>query len=502
MKVGRIWTYCKKNVRIEVLIFGVVFMIYAFLGLCISYKMIDTNIFFGADNRRAFEDLACIKVNHYRTTVHPLFPLLAETITLFVNGIVNRSEMAVILIEAFCGALSVSLFYSILKRTNTEYLIRVLFTLIYGFSFSMLIFSTVPETFILSAVGLLGFWYFVILISGSDDQFTKKECFLLIFFGIVCFGITLTNYIFYMVGLIYLLLCRYDIKKGIKFFLKINIINVIIIVILCRFQQFIWNDCPLFWPGIIDGICGRGYKETAYMNWSFTFPKTVVWVKQIAFTPLLSSDVNLQNPGEDYHPILFSEYAPSMKLLLLVFYIFLTGCIIFNLIKQIKRFHLTKNGYMIALLIAYTGNLVLHYIYGYNECFIYSPHYLFYYLLISGISLKYVGNQKIKKIIMLGLLFFVVIEVVNNLSCFFQTANLALSTMDSSVGLIHAAKGAILCGSLLFVAFVGWMYRCRKGKVQVASSQNVEQQIQCFCKVIKIYVAVIIITGLFIAFNF
>lgn len=502
MKVREIWTYCKKNISIEVLIFGVAFVIYVFLGLCISYKMIDTNIFFGADNRRAFEDLTCIKVNHYRTTVHPLFPLLTETITLFVNGMVNRSEMSVILIESFCGALVVSLFYSILKRTNTEYLIRVLFMLIYGFSFSMLIFSTVPESFIFSAVGLLGFWYFISLISGSNDKFTKKECFLLIFFGIVCFGTTLTNYIFYMVGLIYLLLCRYDIKKGVKFFFNINIINVVLVVILCKFQQFIWNDCPLFWTGIIDGICGRGYDEVMWMNWLITFPKTMAWVKQIAFTPLLSSDVGLQNPGEDYHPVLFYEYTSFMKLLLFVFYILLVGCIIYYLIKRLKRFNMAKDGYMIALLVAYVGNLVLHYIYGYNECFIYSPHYLFYFLLVSGISLENVGNRKIKKAIVLGLLFFVVIEVVNNLSCFFQTANLALSTMNSSIGLIHAAKGAVLCGSFLLVAFAGGIYRCRKGKVQLALSQNEKLQIQWFCKGIEIYGIVVFITGLFIAFNY
>lgn len=502
MELERFWMYCKKNIGIPVLIFGTAFMIYIFLGICISYKMIDTNIFFGADNVRVFEDLTCIKGDHYRTKVHPLFLLLAETVTLFFNGIVNYPEMSVILLEAFCGAMSVSLFYSILKRMNTDYLIRSLFTFIYGFSFSILIFSTVPETFIFSSVGLIGFWYFLVLISGGNDSLSNKEFILLVFFGIICFGFTLTNYTFYIVGMIYLLLCRYEKKEAVKLFFKINIINVIIIIVLCGFQRFIWTDCPFFWTSIIEGICGHGYEETQYMDWSFTFSKTVTWIKQIAFAPLLSSDVYLRNPKENYHPILFSDYALPVKLLLVSFYLLSVGCIFFALIKRLKKFDLKKDGYMIAFLVSYVGNLVLHYFYGYNECFMYSPHYLFYFLIIFGISLESIVNKKVKKNITLGLLLFCVVEFINNLSYFFKTAHLALSTVNSSILLTYATKGAALCGNILLFVSIWWIYRNWKEEVQLISDQNMEKHIQWLCKGIKIYGAIVIITGLFIAFNF
>lgn len=43
-----------KNLKI----FSVFFLLYVFLGLCISYTVnFETNIFFGADNARAFLDL-------------------------------------------------------------------------------------------------------------------------------------------------------------------------------------------------------------------------------------------------------------------------------------------------------------------------------------------------------------------------------------------------------------------------------------------------------------
>lgn len=317
MKLNHFCMYFKKNISIPVLIFGIAFVIYIFLGICISYKMIDTNIFFGADNARVFEDLACIRGNHYRTKVHPLFLLLAETVILFLDGIINYPEMSVILLEAFCGAISVSLFYSILERMNTGCLIRGLFTFIYSSSFSMLIFSTVPETFIFSSLGMISFWYFLVLISERNDCLSNKEFILLMFFGIISFGFTLTNYIFYIVGMIHLLLCRYEKKEAVKIFFKINIVNIISIIILCGFQRFVWTDCPFFWTSIIDGLCGYGYEETQYMDWSFTFPKTMTWIKQIAFAPLLSSDMYLRNPNENYHPILFSGYALPVKLSML-----------------------------------------------------------------------------------------------------------------------------------------------------------------------------------------
>lgn len=500
--MNRFQMYCKKNMSITVLIFAIAFIVYIFLGLCISYKMIDTNMFFGADNARVFFDLTCVKCDHYRTKVHPLFPLLAETVTLFLDGTVNHAEMSVILLEAFCGAMSVSMFYSILKRNNSEYLVRSLFTFIYGFSFSILIFSTVPETFIFSNMGLISFWYFLVLISDCEGNLSKKEYFLLIFFGIACFGVTLTNYIFYMVGMIYLLLCRYERKEIVKLFFKINAVTIVIIIVLCLFQRFIWVDCPLFWTSIIDGFGGRGYEEIQYMNWSFTFPKTVTWIKQIAFTPLLSSDIYIQNSGENYHPILFSEYALPVKLLLVIFYILLIGCVFFSLIKRLNKFDLIKDGYMVAILISYIGNIVLHYIYGYSECFIYSPHYLFYFLLISGISLKSIVNRKIKKNITLGLIFFAIVEIINNFRCFFQTAHLALSTMNYSIILIHAVKGAALCGGILLF-FAAWCV-CQnwKDEVQFISDQSADKHIQWLYIGIKIYGMIVVVTGLFIAFNF
>ena len=148
--------------------FAFLFSFYIFLGICISYPITyDTdNIFFSADNRRAFFDMVNITGSHYRIKVHPELLILVQAPTLLLNGFVNHHRMTVIVMEAFCGTLSGYIFYEILKCRKIEVHIRKLVTAIYVFSFSNIIFSTVPETFIFANLGLISYWY----VSASKDD--------------------------------------------------------------------------------------------------------------------------------------------------------------------------------------------------------------------------------------------------------------------------------------------------------------------------------------------
>lgn len=163
-------------------IFCSAFLLYLFLGMCLSYyTAFDTNMFFGADNARVFQDLTNITGEHYRVSVHPLLIFLTETIILLIDGVVNRPMMSVILVEAFCGGLSVCLFDAILGQKQVDRKIRNLYAFLYAFSFSNMIFSTVPETFIFAALGLLLFWRFAAGAGEIQGDFSGKEIFLLVF---------------------------------------------------------------------------------------------------------------------------------------------------------------------------------------------------------------------------------------------------------------------------------------------------------------------------------
>lgn len=488
--------HVRKRLGTPFLIFFSAFVMYVFLGLCLSYEVVFKNMFFGADNSRAFLDLTAIDYSHYRTKVHPLFPLFAETITLLVNGGVNRPTMSVILVESFCGALTLSLFWSTLKCKDVSPLVRGAFTFLFGASFSMMIFTTVPETFVFAALGLMSFWYLIVLLSDPGGPLSRNEEFLLICGGVACFGITLTNYISYLIGLTYLLLCRLDVKSAVKKFLTVNAMNALVIAALCKFQQFVWRQIPPFWDSIVAGLRGAKYEEFKYMNWSVNWDKTVTWLKQCVLYPLLSPDLYLSNPD-----VSFAGYPLWAKLALIVFLLIVGGCMLLYVYRMAKGFNFVEHGYILGLILALMGNLILHYIYGTKEAFMYSPHFLFLFLLAAAITLDRVENRNAKTGIIGGLLIFCAVLAGNNLWRYFQTVQLAMSTVGGSVFLVKAVKGTIMCGGLLFLGIVWWLYANRKKSFSVLPGGNPNAIVQKFARGIKVYLAIVFVVGLMIAYN-
>lgn len=487
-------------------LFCVFFLAYVFLGLCISWqRAFNTNIFFGADNARAFEDLTLIDMDspsgHYRIAVHPLFLLLAQTPVLLVDGVVNRPEMSVILVEACCGALSVCLFDGVLGRKGVERRLRTAFTLIYGSSFSMVIFSTVPETFAFAALGLVSFWYFLAVAGGKKGPLSGREKLLAVFFGVVSFGVTLTNYVFYLVGLVYLLLLRYRPRSGAKEFIKLNVFNGAAVVAGCLYQRFVWREAPLFWSSIIDALwAGQPYEETRYMNWECSLEKTVLWLKEMVLRPLLSPDIYLHT-SESYY-LWFSGYRAALKALLVSFWMMVAVCLAFYLARRFRdRFDQEQDGYLLGLLAAYAGNLILHYIYGIGGGFIYSPHHLFYILLAAPLALeRSAAPARFRRVLVSGLLVFWVVEVLNNLSRFFQSAQAALGAVGSSVNMTHSVKGTVMCGVFLLAALLCWD-RLRSRSDTLPQKRDTELAVCGLWNSVLVYSAAVLVTSLFVAFN-
>lgn len=485
-------------------IFCSAFLLYLFLGMCLSYyTAFDTNMFFGADNARVFQDLTNITGEHYRVSVHPLLIFLTETIILLIDGVVNRPMMSVILVEAFCGGLSVCLFDAILGQKKVDRKIRNLYAFLYAFSFSNMIFSTVPETFIFAALGLLLFWRFAAGAGEIQGDFSGKEIFLLIFFGVVCIGVTLTNYVFYIVGLLYVLSCRYNCKNAAKMFLKINSLNAVSVIIACLYQKFVWKQCPLFWTSILDALSGRAaYSEISYMNWSFGLEKMMQWVRETIFHPLLSAGMDLIDPGAEYHPILFVGYSLPIQILLLLFCGAMAASLGGWLIKRCVRFHWVKDGYVFCLLLCWGGNLILHSIYGADEAFMYSPHFLFYILLALAFAVNDIKNPAVKRMFIPALGIFCTIEAINNLNGFFRTARIALSTVNAYPDICKALKGSILCGILLLSGILfGSVLRSRERKRKDLSNRP-ENYADALYGAIKVYSTAVLIVSLFLAFNY
>lgn len=501
-------------------VFCVFFLVYVFLGLCIFwqhiFKITECNVFF-SDNGRAFLDMTQIedpRLHHCRIATHPLFLLLVQTVVLLVDGVVNGPTMSVILVEACCGALSVCLFDGVLGRRGVERRLRTAFTLIYGCSFTMMLYSSISETFLFGGLSLLSFWYFLAAAGREKGPLSGREKLLAVFFGVVSAGVTLTNYVFYLVGLVWLLLLRYGPRSGAREFFKLNVFNSAAVIAGCLYQRFVWTEAPLFWSGMIDALrTGQSYGETQYMNWSFSLRKTGMWLSEMLLKPLMASDVFLgeytlayTESDEVYYAISFTdtwgEWALLLKAALFLFWAAAAACLLFWLAGRLKdRFDLERDGYLLSLLAAFAGNMALHYIYSASEAFIYSPHYLFYILLAAPLALeRNAAPARFRRVLVPGLLAFWVIEVLNNLSRFFKSAQLALGAVGSAVNMTHSVKGTVMCGAFLLAALLCWE-RLRPRSGAPSREEGAELTVRRLRGFVMAYGAAVLVTSLFIAFN-
>ncbi len=489
-----------KSIYKYIYLFVFFLAIYLFLGILLSYKeSFPYDLLFSADTPRAVGDLTEILGNHYRIKVHPLFLILTQTITLVVNGIANEPSLAIILEQAFCGSISVCFLYAILKRLNISKLLRIICSFIYGFSFSLLLFSTTPETFIFAGLGLISYWYIVTCLTQHKGKLSIKEKFLLIFFGIVSFGITLTNYITYFIGLILVLICRYNLKKEFKKIIKdlfiINIFNVVGIIILCLFQAFVWTNSPIFITSIIDGLRGtEKYEEVKYMSLVFSNAKNLVWIKQIFFYPLLCP--SLVNTDK---LIIFDTYnlpifiKAFFALLLLSTFILL----LLYITKKIKEKDKYNLFYILFVAITITCNLILHYFYSYDVGFIYAVHFSFLYIILLAMIINNIKTKKLKTTCYILLIVLTIFEIINNLYRYYEMLNISMSMLNSSYSIMKAMKCIIF---VIPLSILICLILDKKNKSDLYASDN--KIIDFFVKNILIYLSIILVVGLFIAFNF
>lgn len=433
------------------ILFIIFLTLYLFCGMRLTYSHVFTdNIYFGADNYRVYQDLSVINCWHYRLRLHPLFLILCQGPALIITGITNYSPLTVIILEAFAGSMSVVFLNKILEVLKIERAVRGITTVLFGFSFSNLIFSSISESFMFACAVLTGFWYFILIMSGREGKINKEEAFVLSFFGLAAFGITITNYIWYIIGIGYLVRCRYKNGRRKSFFqlIRINVTNVILLAVLNLIQHIVWRRVPLFWQGLSE----QWDSEVRYMLHEFTWDRLTVWVKQTMIYPLFSPDAAcFENKNAGYWWIGFLSFSNVMKIIVVVFFAIIILCMMIGTTsKNLDR------RYCFVIMSAYAGNLILHFIYGTYEAYIYSPHFLFYFIILLSVLINRCRHSKCYCVICIGLSVISIAELVNNLSAVLKTANISYSIEGNPVSLGYVILLTIAT-SFIFVLVYVWL---------------------------------------------
>ena len=142
--------------------------------------------------------MTIVKYNHYRTLVHPLFVLLIQTPTQILNFIISDSILCALFIQSFFSAISVCLLNYILSKLKIEKKIRIIFTIIFAVSFTQVLFNMTIETYMFATTFLLLMFAFVL--NKIDSELHNFDLIILVILGILSLGITITNYLQFIIA--------------------------------------------------------------------------------------------------------------------------------------------------------------------------------------------------------------------------------------------------------------------------------------------------------------
>lgn len=396
----------KRSNKKSRLIFLMFFIFYIIIGVQLSYNynlITKLDFIFGSDTFRVARDMTDIFGNHDRLSVHPLFVLLLQPIYFILSGITQDKALALILISSTVSAISVAVMYKIFELFSKSEKSSFWLSICYGLTFSTIIFTANIEVYNIAAMGLILLWYFII--AKIKGEWNKSDFLILVALGIFSLSITITNFAIFLIGCLTLL-----IAKKIKFS-KLVLVNVIVIslfLILYLFQFCVWRNTPLV-PNLNTIISN----ETKFMNWQIGKDNFKNVIKNDIYNSIISTKLYvgiLENTNIQI--IQFQTIDIINKIVITAF----LGFIAIFTIKNFKK-NLPIN---IGIILCLAFNVVLHLIYGNNECFLYSQHFVYLIFLLFGINCLCEENKRIKLSTLIFTILLFLFEVILNGRSFLQ----------------------------------------------------------------------------------
>ena len=362
-------------------IFLACFIGYFTIGLIVSYYLntvTSWSVFFGFDTPRVFFDLTWRDTFHGRVTVHPLFVLLGQPLTIIINILFNNYVISCLFLEAILGSVSVILLYKCFQKLKINKLITNLLIVIFAFSWSQIAFTAAVETYIFAQFYLLLMWYFVI--TKMDQKLMLKDYGILVLLGVGSIAITLTNFMQFIIATFFLILCNKNIKKSFFKYCATGAMVILVAFFLAAVQNKIWPTAPNFLIQNIKDFATHSSEETIYMSRTINAQSFLNF-----FQACFGQNFHVYNlmifEGLNFKPSIVTD----------VFALVITALfLISNIYFMIKtKFAWQKHKIYYALIVTFLGNLALHLIYGNTGVYLYLAHFAFIILLLWGYILNY-----------------------------------------------------------------------------------------------------------------
>lgn len=454
-----------KKICQNLLLFFILMLLFFLIGVFfIDYYTIKYgSSILGMDIFRAVDDMVVFNSDHYRTSVHPLFVILINPFGNILNLIIKNKNISSIIITSAIGSLNVLILKKYFEKLEISIKLKVIIILIYLFSTTTLIYSSIPESFVFGTFTLL-LSHLVFSKIEEEKDFSDKNKFnkFFLYYGItmiLCFGITITNYIpslILLIGILLKLNKRYSKLKvgGIIILLTLSIVTLGNI-----FQKEIYKTSRLYFmpssiinefnfinigdePSFVflkrkifenkflsqqvfnqdhlnklDKLALDSNKKNLKLNKLESLIKNQVFYSLISPTPEVEKDRYIVFNVNSY-----KTYSIREKSVLFCWCLFLIMSLIFTIKDRIYK------NYFILCCIFF--NFILHSLYGVNENFLYSAHIFFLFILLFANSVKNIKKFFYNENIITILCLFILINIIyNNISFIFRVKELLLTSI-------------------------------------------------------------------------
>ena len=227
------------------------------------------------------------------------------------------------------------------------------------------------------------------------------------------------------------------------YFSLLNVVNAMLVLLLSKVQQIAWKGDTPFFPETLTFLNGttEKYEETLYMDFSVSLQKIENEFIQTWIHPFFGGEIE-QIQNQDYVWIGFSKIPVYVWVVCICLFALVFFAAILAFIKKNHRFEIT------VLSLVWVYNLCLHFIYGSNEAFMYTPHFFFIPFIIISIGF----SEKEHSLLGVVLVLIGLLEMVSNLITYRKLISMIVCMLGTTVYTVKVVfANSLVLGFFLFV---------------------------------------------------
>ncbi|MGZ9586640.1 DUF6080 domain-containing protein [Paenibacillus marinisediminis] len=352
--------------------------------------------------------------------IHPLYNFISAPLNYLSLHTVGN--LLFLLLQSAMNALSTIILFLIIRRSETNRTLSILFSVWFGVSSYTLFTSLVPDSY--------PYAQFFIILSAAYLQKSRDTGHFSTIPGasltLINFGITSTNLITFT-GALFISLFDPNIRK--ETFRRFAAIMFGSLLLLIGFTvlQYVLFSGKTWLSNLMEGMSNGAFGYVA----PFSFAHNSKVFHMLAVSPVLTPDVALIDPGiVAFATDLSKPYPLYVNLVGLA----LIGMAILGLIKGIR----SRESWSWAIYILFA--IVLHVGIGFGlaaykyDMYLYAGNYLFAFFLLAAGFVRDIDKGKLKNILVIAVSFMVFITLVNNVVQHLETLDYIKSAYTQTIG--------------------------------------------------------------------